>query len=168
MIGAIRIHYKGAVPGIARRELNRLKKEAWYYAGYWWFREVRPLHFSRDAFALYQYTPRMGERGTQYRKWKATYTARKLKKFGHTKPLVFTGTSERLAKQGRVTSTGQGVRVSMPAYALNFKTKGARMSMRHELAYRFTGGERRQAGVIVDRILGQKLNRLGINETKVI
>jgi hypothetical protein len=53
-----------------------------------WFQEIRPRHFTESAKSRYQYHARTKK-----------YEERKFKRFGHTRPLVYTGTMERVLAQ---------------------------------------------------------------------
>jgi hypothetical protein len=70
----------------------------------------------------YGYQKREGERGTAgSEKFKTSYTGRKLRRFGHTRPLVLTGESMRLAAIRDVRSTSKGAKVVIHARVLNFR-----------------------------------------------
>src|SRR5690606_36737012 len=59
-----------------------------------WHGQMMPGHFANDAKSRYQYQPRTKK-----------YEIRKARKYGHRRPLVYSGDSERAAKsQVRLTS----------------------------------------------------------------
>jgi len=137
MIGSIRIRFHGPVPGSAnltQREWNALKKEAFNQVGLWWFRECRPKHFTAAGATEYAYAPRVGERGRPGPKgFKQSYTGRKLKDKGHTRPLVYTGKSMADAAKGRVEPTFKRVRVIMNVPTLSLRPRGGQIDMQSEL-----------------------------------
>ena len=69
----------------------------------WWHRHYRPRHFGERASARYGYKPRQGEREARQawvtdrrgrRRPNTSYTRQKLLRYGHTRPLVWTGRSQ--------------------------------------------------------------------------
>lgn len=130
-------------PVLPKRELRRILKIAYARIGAKWHTEMRPLHFTNRATGRYGYDPRKGESGGG-RQFKGSYTARKLKKFGHTKPLVWTGRSQLLTRIRDVRATSKGARVVMRAPALNFRSKGSTIDMREEL----TSVTTQEAGIL--------------------
>lgn len=102
----------GGLLGLRKGQSRKIIKKTFAERGEHWHNNFRPHHMGRGAFQRYAYTPRT-----------RTYNARKKKHLGHTRPLVFSGTSERLSKQKRVAATSKGVAVRMPVRAFNFRTK---------------------------------------------
>ncbi len=124
----------GPTPGILKRALPRLNKAAWKAAGIFWHTEFRPLHFLRSATRRYGYLPRSGSRLPRGSKgFRRSYSGRKLRKYHHMKPLVFSGQSRDLTKIRNIKATSKGVRVSMNAPALNARPKDGRIRMHKEL-----------------------------------
>lgn len=110
------------VAGITKRELNQELKGEFDTAGRFWHRQYRQRHFEARAYTLYGYQRR-----------KPGYVKRKRKKLGHNKPLVFTGTSERLARARTIRATSNGVVVSMSVPVLNMKSRQSTIDKRAEL-----------------------------------
>lgn len=122
----------GAVPGVMKRDLNKVLKAAFKEAGEWWQVKRLPRHFTRKAISEYNYKPREGDRGAtatqvfrvrikgqiEFRR-RVSYTEKKFRKFKHKLPLVWTGDSMRLSATGRVTATSRRFRVTVPAPTLN-------------------------------------------------
>jgi hypothetical protein len=128
----------GATPRILRRDLERIAREAGQYVGQYWHRKFRPLHFRNLATTRYGYQLRQGERGSGYeRGFRRSYTGQKLRKFGHTKPLVYTGDSERRTEIENIRSTYRAgmvrIHVIMNAPTLNFRRWPHSPDMRQEL-----------------------------------
>lgn len=135
---------EGATPGILKREWSALMSRVWAGAGKLWHSEIRRKHFKNSATREYGYKPRSGEAGSGkafkgMRRNSAgrlvrfeSYTAKKLRKQGHTRPLVLTGQSMRLTEIARISSTGKGGRVSMNSPGFNRRSPGG-PDMRAEL-----------------------------------
>lgn len=118
---------------LSKRHVNEAIKEGNFAVAESWVTKRLPKHFTREAYDLYGYLPRMGEPGTPYTKWKGTYTGRKLKEKGHTLPGVWSGESESRAKHPRIVATSKGVRVYINAPALNLRPKDGRIDLREEV-----------------------------------
>jgi len=132
----IRIIEKPPSVDITLREWNNIVKQAWGKVGFLWFKEMRPKHFTRAAYKEYGYQPRQGELGTRQlrqRGFRSSYTGQKLRKFGHTNPLVYSGTSLRRSRSGRITATSKGVRITLPTNALNLRRTAQHPDMAAEL-----------------------------------
>ena len=128
------IKYRGATPKMARREFNRIVKEAWGELGVLWHRKMRPKHFTKAGAQEYGYTPRKGEGGNIGRKGFAkSYTGRKLRRFGHARPLEYSGETKALTRVRDVRATSKGARVVMRANKLNFRNPHSRINMRREM-----------------------------------
>jgi len=127
----IKLDVSGPPYGLRRRVFNGFKKHAFFKAGVFWHRLLRPKHFTNRGATEYGYTPREGERGSG-RRFKNSYTAAKLKARGHTRPLVWSGQSLALSQQRRIYATSKGVRVTMPVRAFNFRPKNSNVDMARE------------------------------------
>jgi hypothetical protein len=122
----ILIHRRGPVPSLMARELNNINREAARLMGEYWHSRFFPKHFTHRGATEYGYAPR-----NQH------YLARKLKKYGHTYPLVYTGDSRQRAGHPRIVATAKRgeakVRVIMNAPTLNLIPQGGRINLRQEL-----------------------------------
>jgi hypothetical protein len=114
------VHY--SLVGVERakaRDINNITRANLQSMGNEWLERYLGIHFTHRATRLYGYGPRKGEPGSG-KAFKGSYTARKLKEFGHTKPLVKTGEGMRLAENSPVKATASGrgqnasVRVHLP------------------------------------------------------
>lgn len=83
--------------GIKRREFVKLGKESMQAVGLRHRRLNLHHHFEKRAFSRYGYARRRGDFNPRVG---GTYSSRKLKLFGHIKPLVFTGELRRLTLNG--------------------------------------------------------------------
>lgn len=159
----LRMKFTGPFPGkrsgLTPRKFRRMQKLAWKAMGDYWHEKIRPLHFTVAGAKKYRYK----RRTLKYRK-------AKLAKFGHNKPLVWSGESRRLTANRNVTSTSRGMRVKMgQAKALNFRRRrkftGVTINMRDELL-RTRADERRQMAKVFTRRIERLLKR--IRTTRIV
>ena len=163
---ALKVTYSGAVPGIARKELGRIKKLAYEAAGIWWHQKARPVHFTQKAKRLYGYAPRKGESGNPHPKgFKRSYTGQKLKTMGHTLPLVYTGTGRALSRMRDVRSTARGVRVVLHAPGFNRRHPKSKIDMVAELT-ELTGDDEKAAARAIDYRFDLELATIRTTATK--
>ena len=130
---------------VKRADQDVMLKRSFENAGNVWHRNYRLRHFERGAFQRYRYTERS-----------RIYTQRKKKRFGHTKPLVLTGTTRDRTANKNVAAKKNEVRVKMPANALNFRPRGFRGNMRDE----FTQINSREHGILSSRMNNELVQRL--------
>lgn len=112
----------GATPGVMKREIRRITKEAWERVGRHWHRFMRPVHFTHAGATKYGYTKRT-----------PLYTYRKVKKFGHGYPLCWTSDSKARTAVENIRATSNGVKIIMWAPTLNLRPKTGTINMRDEL-----------------------------------
>ena len=107
-------------PEMLKKKFNPLLKLSLRFTGQHWFVTMLPKHFKEGAGRIYKYKERT-----------KGHIRRKLKKFGHRRPLEFTGVSKRRALgQARLRGTAKKIRVIMPglpkyffAFSTLFKAK---------------------------------------------
>ena len=87
-----------------KRAINAVIKQTNEDLLWQWHTKYLPKHFTRAAYREYGYMPRQGEPGYPFldskgRKigFKKSYTGRKLAKYGHTNPFVYTGRTMAMA-----------------------------------------------------------------------
>lgn len=88
-------------------------KEAWEETAKYWHQYILPKHFTRAAIGEYSYDPRT-----------AAHEKLKARKYGHRRPLVFTGELERQATRIRATSStarGGKIKLHTPWYVSQFR-----------------------------------------------
>ena len=121
------------MPGLSKRQGHELTRRTFNDLGIYWHKKLRLKHFTHAGAREYKYTPRSGE---QYpfgsKKFWASYTGRKKRRFGHTNPLQYTGLSKRLTRLRIVRPTRNGVKVVLRARAFNFRNSHSRINMRKE------------------------------------
>jgi len=134
MIITFNITRTGWMADISRRKFNACLREAFRAIGVYWWKHFRSKHFTARGAAEYDYQPRKGEGGNVDEKdFRRSYTGRKLRRFGHTRPLVWTGKSERDSRTARIVATAKRVRVKMTLPRLNWRHESRRQTMREEL-----------------------------------
>src|SRR5687767_8112515 len=111
MIGVVAIRKQGATPGVLAKQLYDIQRGCFGKIGNYWHQTHLPEHFKNSAKSRYPevYKPRRRERDNEHPKgFHRSYTGKKLRRFGHTLPLVFTGESRRLAQIRDVRATSKG------------------------------------------------------------
>jgi len=95
--------------GFTAKEWRAVLKPGWERVGVFWHRYILRKHFTAAGAQEYGYQPRT-----------AKYVARKLRKKGHSRPLVWSGATETQALRWReIGSTSKGARVvlrGLPAH----------------------------------------------------
>jgi len=135
------VHLNGAVPGsaqLSQANFNRVKKHTWIKRGHQWHDQFRDIHFTKQGAAKYGYRKRVGEEsGARGKKFWQSYTGEKLRRFGHTDPLVYTGQTRRRARQRKITATAtktkSKLRITLNTPVLKFRPKGWPYSLRAEM-----------------------------------
>lgn len=130
------LKYSGPIPkGLSKRVFNNVLKRAYAGVMRFWHLNFKKKHFTTAGGTEYGYKPRKGERGNPDRKgFDRSYTGRKLRFKGHTRPLVFSGRSMRSAMaSNKVVATSKGARAIVNAPALNFRNPHSNIDMRSEM-----------------------------------
>jgi hypothetical protein len=127
MLQPLTIKFKATMPKtLKRRTWNRILKASWLDTGRFWHRYILPKHFTRRGAREYRYKDRT-----------KGHEKRKARKYGHRRPLVFTGRMERQAKgvrDVRSTSKSGKVYLHLPPY-VKYRPHGAMSpNMRGELS----------------------------------
>jgi len=165
----IRVTKTGATPDIAKRAFNNIKKRAYKSVGLFWHASgMKSEHFTDRGRRKHKYTPRKGERlARSSQAFKKSYSGRKLKKYGHLLPLVYSGVSRALALSGRrVTATSKGMRAIVSAPGLNRKHPNSKVDMRDEVT-RVTPEEERTLVKLMDDRITRGFSRVKQRSVKV-
>jgi hypothetical protein len=113
-----------------------------------WHREILPRHFQEDAYGRYGYQPRT-----------AKYDARKMRKFGHHRPLVFAssvGVLERaVTSRIDVTGTSKQARGTLhaPPFMDSFTANRPEMPPMADELVRSNNAEEQEMGQALDEFL---------------
>ena len=147
------------MPAMRKQELNNLHKKSWRSLGMNWRKRYLKGHFTHRGGRKYNYTPRKGERPGQ-KPIPYSYTGRKLKQVGHTRPLEFYGEGKRQAlTQKRVVSTKERCKIRLPN-KFNFKHPRSKVVMRDEIRA-VHQSERRPLATHMRDDLEKRLRRVG-------
>jgi len=165
MFGAV-LKYRGATPKMAARERNAIQKDAFIETLTYWHTHHRQKHFTNAGAVEYGYLPRSGDRGSR-RKFVGSYTQRKLLKFGHTRPLEFSGASRALSANRNVKATSKTARCIISAPALNFRNPKSPIRMREEMT-RVSPAERIELVNHFEEYMLERFNKITASETKTM
>lgn len=140
MIGVIRIaQYAALSYGGDKKEIRASLKTSWYNAGKFFHLNLRDKRFTKEHALKAGYTLRKGEAsGTGTKDFFRSYIGRKLKRFGHTRPLEFTGeTRAAVQAYASISSTSNGGRVAYPgAKKFNYRNPFSNPAMNLNLEFR--------------------------------
>jgi hypothetical protein len=139
MIGVIRItQYVALTRGGDKKEIRASLKTSWYNAGKFFHLNLRDKRFSKEHAMKAGYTLRKGEAsGTGTKDFFRSYTGRKLKKFGHTRPLEFTGETRAAVRTASISSTSNGGKVAYSgAKKFNYRNPFSNPTMNLNLEFR--------------------------------
>ena len=120
-IRAIKIRERGAVPRNMAKQHRQASRQAYQEIAEQHHRENTPKRFTKEHAAAAGYRKRKGEE-MQFRTkafW-GSYTGRKLRKFGHALPLVFTGQTRDRARMATIQVTTNRGQIRYSVNALNF------------------------------------------------
>jgi len=130
------------------KAMRALVKEKAQEVVQWWWKSILPRHFAADAWGKYHYTPR----GKKYQQAKR-------RKYGHGKPLVYTGASMRSMKGAiTVSGTSKGGRGKMTApwyFTRVVRTKRGRVLDKAGEATAVTRGEATRMAWMLSELMGQ-------------
>lgn len=124
------------VEALTTRQINGVVRDAMEDVGKRWRSRYLPEHFKNSATSKYGYAKRKGESGST-RRFRGSYTQRKLKKYGHTRPLEFSGKGKREALQNEniqafATSRSARVEIRLPQ-KFNFRHPLSQVRMADEI-----------------------------------
>lgn len=107
IIGTIKVRERGATPRGMAKMMNIIKRRAALKGMAHYFHEhLRAKRFTSEHGATAGYHKRKGEgmpRGSK--QFRRSYTGKKLRKYGHTLPLVHSGESREAAKSANLSAT---------------------------------------------------------------
>ncbi|RQV98640.1 hypothetical protein EH220_03035 [bacterium] len=132
---SVTIEYDGIL-AMKQSDLNRVVRESMEWIGKYWRQHILPRHFTHQGATKYNYALRAGERGTG-RKFRHSYTGKKLDRYGHTLPLVYTGEGRREALTdqrviGKATAKMASVSIPLPR-KYNLRRPGSPVNMADEI-----------------------------------
>lgn len=125
----------GGVAALRKSEVNAASKDAFAFIGRMWRAKYLPLHFGDRATQRYGYTKREGADIARSRGKFATrtYSFKKYRLVGHTRPLEFTGESkQRALSEEKIYATKDRVIVRLPQ-AFNRRARDSQVRMADEI-----------------------------------
>lgn len=151
---------KRTVPRALRSVITQGRKSSWKATGRHFHTNHRHLRFTASHAKRARYYKRKGE-GMPFGSkafWRS-YTGRKLRKYGHMKPLYKTGETERMTRTAAISSTSKGVKIKYPgARKFNLRHPRSRIEMNNEFR-RIAPYEIPTLGRVYERDLDQRLKR---------
>jgi len=164
MIRTITVRERGAVPRRMRAAYNKAAKASWVEAGKWWHANRRDLRFSVAHGRKAGYLPRKGEEtGLSRAEFFRSYTGRKLRRWGHRRPLEFSGETRRMVRSVSITASTQSrtnyhVRLAYAgARKFNFRNPHSQIRMADEFR-RLTPEEPAMVGSVYDAGLNKRID----------
>lgn len=138
---------RGPTPRGMKKVIGNAMKETWQEAAIEFHARFSDDRFTNRHATAAGYAPRS-----------KNYTRRKLKEFGHTRPMEFSGTARRLSRTANVTSTSKTATLRYPGLRVfNFKHPKQRADLREEFT-KVLPEEAQHTARFYDVKLGQKLN----------
>jgi hypothetical protein len=136
MIVTTNIVVKGA-DNFSKSSMNAIFKESHAEVGLLWWSKYLPMHFGSRATQRYGYKPRKGAkqafRGQANDENRGSYSERKIRAVGHTRPLEYTGKGKQQAlAQPKVVATRNKVRVRLPR-KFNYRNPASDINMADEI-----------------------------------
>lgn len=125
MLETVKIQTRGPVGRDLMPAMTAAKKAAWHATGI----EFATNHVDQRFTAAWGreagYSPRSGQNMQRGTKWfNNTYFGRKIRKFGHADPFVWSGETRRNARLAMVGSSGTGATVRLPSVTrINYHPK---------------------------------------------
>lgn len=156
---AIGIRQRGPIGRGMRKAVNAASKVAWHKTAEYFHLYLRDERFTEEHARAAGYTLRKGEgqpRGSKA--FARSYTGRKLRSQGHTRPLEFTGDTRRAMNLGfNIKSTSKGGRVAYrSASKFSFRHPKSQIRMSEEFR-RLLPSEVAELGRIYDDELDKGL-----------
>lgn len=157
-IGAIKVKERGNTPRRMKRAYNAASKQTWHAVAMRFHTEYRDKRFTPEHAREAGYALRKGEGQPRDSKaFRQSYTGRKLRLKGHTRPLEFSGETRRAVRATSITSTSTGGKAAYRgASKFNFRHPKSRIRMNEEFR-RITRTEARELGEFYDRELDKQL-----------
>lgn len=155
------IRDRGTTPRGMRKAFNAAARVAWLATAMLFHSDYRDRRFSEAHAKEAGYGARKGElipRGT--RAFTRSYTGRKLRLFGHTRPLEFSGKTRNQMRSANISSTSNMGRAAYPgASKFSFRHPKSKIRMQDEFR-RILPQEAEELGQYFDEQLDAELKKL--------
>lgn len=163
---AVKIRERGATPRRLRKVHNVAAKVAYGAIANHFHAAMRDARFTNEHGRKAGYAPRRGEEsGTSGAAFWKSYTGWKKKKFGHTRPLEWSGETRRLVRLANISATAKRSRVAYPgARKFNFRHPASTINMADEFR-RLIPEEATELGGVYDAHYGKQMNQDTSSET---
>lgn len=156
----IRVTERGAVPRRLRKVYTNAAAVAWKSAGTLFHSDMRDNRFTEEHARKARYITRSPK-----------YQKQKERRWGHTRPLEFSGETRNAVSLVKMSSFGgksKGIRLAYPgARKLNFRGKGSQIRMSEEFR-RLIVSEKRQLAEQFDKTLGKEMNSDQTVSTEIV
>lgn len=131
MITTVIVRERGTTPRNLAKAMTAGKRQAWRATAEQFHLKLRLKRFTKAHGQEAGYYKRKGEGMTPGSKqFKRSYTGRKLARFGHTDPLVFSGEAKRASAAASITSTATAGKASYASLRkLNFRHPKSKINM---------------------------------------
>lgn len=158
MIRQIVIRERGPAPRGFARLFGKLQAAAWEVAAIHFHSRFRDDRFTESHAQKMGYTRRKGEGMAHGSKaFRNSYTGRKLAKFGHTRPLEWSGETRRAVAMANITTTRNAAKISYAgARKFNFRHPKSQIRMADEFRS-LANTEIQELGRIFDRDLDARV-----------
>lgn len=138
--------------GVATRTMQVILRRGYVKSLLHWHEKIRPDHFREFATSEYGYSRRSPE-----------YSESKRESKGHTRPLVWSGESERATEQFQVRPTSKGATLAMAPGNLAF-AKAGKINPRKEVTTT-TQEETEEMAFVFQRSVDNDIRRLNMRHT---
>jgi hypothetical protein len=134
MVALVKVETKSDVPRKLRSMHTKATADSWQDTGQRFHTEYRDRRFKKAHATAAGYKPRSGERDNPGSKgFKRSYTGRKLRRYGHTRPLEKSGETRRAVSMATIRSTSVSVKAAYPgARKFNFRSQYTDINMADE------------------------------------
>lgn len=147
---ALKIRERGPTPRKLAKVMTAAKKKSFFDGAVYFHSDLRESRFTQAHATKAGYTPR-----------KRSYLVQKLRKFGHTRPLEYSGQARKASRVANITSTSRGFRIRYPGVrAFNYLNKHTQVNMVTEFTT-VLPDEVNKVAEHIDRTLDQALNSQG-------
>lgn len=154
----IKTRHRGNTPRGMKRAYNNASKAAWADTAFEFHAHYRDKRFTNEHAQEAGFALRKGEglpRGSAA--FRKSYTGRKLRMMGHTRPLEFSGDTRRKVRSASISSTSKGGKAAYAgASKFNFRHPKSKIRMSEEFK-RITAAEAIALGEFYDRRLDHHL-----------
>lgn len=137
---------------MSAEDWKQLLARAWEHAGEHWHRNILAKHFTHRGATEYGYQERS-----------VKHNRRKLRKFGHTYPNVFTGEMKHAVMRAReLSATSKGGKVVLygPTHLYAFRKDYKQPDKAAEISA-ISEADARELAAVIDRYIEQELNKDG-------